>query len=359
MITKNIIDLIAKFKEHYEKYKDPNYNETQTRREFIDPFFKELGWDIDNIEGNAEHYKEVIHEDRVKIGSNTKSPDYSFRIGGQRKFFVEAKKPSVDLKNSKDAVFQLRRYGWTAGLTLCILTDFEEFCVYQTNNIKPDKEDNPTKGRVFYCRFDELQNKCTQFPEFETNWDFIAGTFTKKAITTGRFDKFADKKKKSQETFDEAFLKSIQGYRKVLAENIVLRNKQILFETQDIEFVKEQHLNDAVRKTIDRLVFLRIAEDRGIEEFGQLLRASQNKDVYKSLLYMFDIADQKYNAGLLMLDNSLAKYRLQWKPQLTTAEAINLTVKWYLEYLSGNKNMLEITRQQINSFLEVNTTRLN
>ena len=298
MITKNIIDLIEKFSEHYDKYKQTDYNETQTRREFIDPFFKELGWDVDNVEGNAEHYKEVIHEDRVKIGGNTKSPDYSFRIGGQRKFFVEAKKPSVDLKNSKDAVFQLRRYGWTAKLTLCILTDFEEFCVYQTNNIKPDKEDNTTKGRVFYCRFDELQNKCTQFPDFQTNWDFIEGTFTKKAITTGRFDKFANKKKKSQETFDEVFLKSIQEYRKILAENIVLRNKQILFETKEIEFVKEQHLNDAVRKTIDRLIFLRIAEDRGIEEFEQLLRATKSKEVYKSLLYIFDIADQKYNAGL-------------------------------------------------------------
>ncbi len=293
-----IKELVLKFKEHYERYKDTNYNETQTRREFIDPFFKELGWDIDNTGGFAESYKEVIHEDRVKIGSNTKSPDYSFRVGGQRKFFVEAKKPSVDLKNSKDAVFQLRRYGWTAGLTLCILTDFEEFCVYQTNNIKPDKDDNPTKGRIFYCRFDELENKCTQIDGFETNWDFIIGTFTKEAILKGRFDKLADKKKKSQETFDEAFLKSIQEYRKILAENIVLRNKSILFETKEIEILKEKHLNEVVRKTIDRLIFLRIAEDRGVEEFEQLSRIAKGKSVYKSLLYLFNTSDQKYNAGL-------------------------------------------------------------
>lgn len=84
------------------------------------------------------------------------------------------------------------------------------------------------------------------------------------------------------------------------------------------------------------------------------------QNIMPNLEYIIQTDDSSpHEAGLLMLDNSLAKYRLQWKPQLTTAEAINLTVKWYLEYLSGNKNMLEITRQQINSFLEVNTTRLN
>ena len=134
MIPQKILDLIANFGEHFDVYKR-DYNETQTRRDFIDPFFKELGWDIDNEAGNSENYRDVVHEDRLLVGKTIKAPDYSFRIGGQRKFFVEAKKPSIDLYNSKDAVFQLRRYGWTAGLSLCILTDFEEFAVYQTKMI--------------------------------------------------------------------------------------------------------------------------------------------------------------------------------------------------------------------------------
>jgi len=71
-----------------------SYNETQIRREFIDPLFKALGWDIDNQQGHAEAYKDVIHEDAIKVGGATKAPDYCFRIGGVRKFFVEAKKPS-------------------------------------------------------------------------------------------------------------------------------------------------------------------------------------------------------------------------------------------------------------------------
>jgi len=66
------------------------------RREFIDPMFAALGWDVDNRAGYAEAYKDVIHEDAIKVGGATKAPDYCFRVGGTRKFFVEAKKPAVD-----------------------------------------------------------------------------------------------------------------------------------------------------------------------------------------------------------------------------------------------------------------------
>jgi hypothetical protein len=90
-----VCDLVARFGQHVEAYTQQTYNETQVRREFIDPFFKALGWDVDNVAGHAEAYKDVIHEDAIKVGGSTKAPDYCFRIGGVRKFFVEAKKPSV------------------------------------------------------------------------------------------------------------------------------------------------------------------------------------------------------------------------------------------------------------------------
>ena len=128
---KEIMDLVERFESNLASYKSGHYNETQVRREFVDPFFKALGWDIDNEQGFAEAYKDVIHEDAIKIGATTKAPDYSFRIGGQRKFFLETKKPSVDIKDDIHPAFQLRRYAWTAKtLPLSILTDFEEFSVY-------------------------------------------------------------------------------------------------------------------------------------------------------------------------------------------------------------------------------------
>ena len=92
---KTILELVERFELHAEAYRRQEYNETQVRREFIDPLFKALGWDVDNEAGHAEVYKDVIHEDAIKVGGSTKAPDYGFRIGGVRKFFVEAKKPSV------------------------------------------------------------------------------------------------------------------------------------------------------------------------------------------------------------------------------------------------------------------------
>ena len=72
---KEIVDLVERFESNLESYKSGHYNETQVRREFVDPFFKALGWDIDNEEGFAEAYKDVIHEDAIRIGSTTKAPN--------------------------------------------------------------------------------------------------------------------------------------------------------------------------------------------------------------------------------------------------------------------------------------------
>ena len=109
-IPKQVAELIARFDQNIEAYQSQVYNETQVRREFIDPFFEALGWDVANKAGYAEAYKDVIHEDAIKIGGATKAPDYYFRIGGARKFFVEAKKPAVSIKEDFDPAYQLRRY---------------------------------------------------------------------------------------------------------------------------------------------------------------------------------------------------------------------------------------------------------
>ena len=117
-----IAALVERFTEQLPSYKKSDYNETLTRRDFIDPFFKALGWDMNNSAGNAEAYREVIHEDKIKIGSATKAPDYSFRLpGGKRLFFVEAKKPSVYVKDEILPAYQVRRYAWSAKLRLYLL----------------------------------------------------------------------------------------------------------------------------------------------------------------------------------------------------------------------------------------------
>jgi len=150
-----IEELVLRFTEQIDSYKSGQYNETLTRRDFIDPFFKALGWDIDNSQGYAEAYREVIHEDKVKIGRATKAPDYSFRLGGgKRLFFVEAKKPSIDVKGDIAVAYQIRRYGWSAKLPVSIITDFEEFAVYDCTK-KPNPSDKAGVARIKYLRYDK------------------------------------------------------------------------------------------------------------------------------------------------------------------------------------------------------------
>ena len=125
-VPQEILKLVERFDSQREAYQSGKYNEAQIRAEFIDPLFKALGWDINNEQSYAEAYKDVIHEDAIKIGGATEAPDLCFQIGGTRKFFVECKKPSVNIKDNVHPAYQLRRYAWSARLPLSILTDFRE-----------------------------------------------------------------------------------------------------------------------------------------------------------------------------------------------------------------------------------------
>ena len=168
-----------KFEENIQQYQTALYDEAKTRMDFIDKFFELLDWDVRNNNGYSEQYREVVIEDKVKIQGRQKAPDYSFRVGHERKFFVEVKKPSVNVKSATEPAFQVRRYGYSAKLPLSILTNFEEFAVYDTR-IKPEKTDDASVARIFYCRYED----------YLSNFDFLYNTFSKEAILKGRLDWF-------------------------------------------------------------------------------------------------------------------------------------------------------------------------
>ncbi len=271
--------LVRRFEDNLDAYRSGHYNEAQVRLEYIDPFFKALGWDIHNEQGFAEAYKDVVHEDSIKVGGGHKAPDYSFRVGGIRKFFLEAKRPLVDIKGDPHLAYQLRRYAWSAKLPLSILTDFEEFAVYDCR-IRPVQTDKASQARIMYLRFTEYLER----------WDELQGLFSKDAIHKGTFDRFVESSKKKRGTaeVDKAFLGEIEAWRDELARNIALRNGD----------VTQREVNFAVGRTIDRLIFLRICQDRGIEDYGQLQALLNGHNVYARLKQIYHKADDKYNSGL-------------------------------------------------------------
>ena len=275
-----IIELVEDFKENKHEYTNPYvFDEENTKVKFLNPFFEALGWNVRN-EGLSARFREVVFEDSIKVGKKTKAPDYSFRLGGERIFFVEAKKPSRDIANDKEHAFQVRRYGWSAKLPLCILTDFEELAIYDTT-IKPDKNQSASIGRIKYYKYTEYIEK----------WDEIYNIFSKDAVLSGKFDNYANNvkhDKKGTTEIDDEFLKEIEEWRLLLARNIALRNPELSIED----------LNYAVQLTIDRIIFLRIAEDRGIERYGRLYDLLKKEEIYKNFTKICKEADQKYNSGL-------------------------------------------------------------
>ena len=208
-----------------------------------------------------------------------------------------SKKPSINIKEGIEPAFQVRRYAYTAGLPVSILTDFEEFAVYDTR-IKPNKNDKAIIARIFYCTYEE----------YEKNFDFLFNTFSKDAIQKGKLKKYTQdgKRKKGTQPVDKELLKQIEGWRTTLERNIALRNKEL-----DI-----YQLNEAVQKIIDRIIFLRIAEDRNTETYNSLKDYSEQENIYEILVKYFSVSNNKYNSGLfasvdwldkLVVDNKILK----------------------------------------------------
>jgi len=274
-----IKSLLEKYEFHRQTYILGKYNETQLRREFVDKFFSTLGWDVDNNKGFSEKYKEVLHEEPVRIRGTTLFFDYTFRIGGARKFIVETKKPSVRIKDDAQAALQLRRYAWNQKLPLSILTNFEEFAIYD-GRIKPENGDAASKARTEYFTFKEYPEK----------WDWLVSIIAPDSILQGSFDKYVEttKGKRGTVSVDDDILAEIEQWRDALAKNIALRNPSLTVE----------ELNSVVQRTIDRILFLRICEDRGIEDYETLHKLLEGEQVYGRICQLFRNADDKYNSGL-------------------------------------------------------------
>ncbi len=123
----------------------------------------------------------------------------------------------------------------------------------------------PSKGRILYLTY----------KDYLEQWEEIEAIFSKNAILKGSFDKYAQDKRGKRGTaqVDSAFLEEIAGWREILARNIALRNPEL--DTRD--------LNYAVQATVNRIVFLRICEDRGIERLMKMEDLLQGERVYPRL----------------------------------------------------------------------------
>ena len=275
-----IKQLIEKYEADRDFYLTSKYNETQLRSDFLDPFFELFGWDIKNNTGKPTNEREVVLEEALKANASehSKKPDYTFRLFSERKFFLEAKKPCVAIDSNNDAAKQVRRYGFTARLKISVLSNFEYLIIYDTS-IKVEKEDTYHKAII----------KKYHYTEYERKFDEIKQLLGKKSVYSGAFDsEWKDIEARiNHYSVDNLFLSQINEWR------IALGSEIHKYETA----IDEQQLNDIVQSYLNRILFLRVCEDRNLEDYQTLLKFANAND-FNALINKFREADKRYNSGL-------------------------------------------------------------
>jgi type I restriction-modification system DNA methylase subunit len=297
-----IKQLVADFKAQEAAYLSPSYQESQVRQDFIDKFFTALGWDVTHERQKNPYEQEVHIENKVKMaGSSQRRADYAFYLSPNfrdPKFFVEAKKPSRNLANADD-YYQAIRYGWNAKTPLAILTDFEEFHILDCR-FKPDINDALNRKVAAFHYTDYADNE---------KFAYINYLFSRDAVAAGAIDKRATELPKPRgkggkkgasrgayQAVDEAFLEELDEYRITLAKAFKKANEKL----------EGEELTEAVQRTIDRLVFIRFLEDKGIEEKA-IINLKGQKSAWKAFINLCKRCEPKYN-GLVfkphrVLDN--------------------------------------------------------
>jgi len=261
--------------EKYEKVRDSgklkSYTEEETKNVFIKPLFELLGWDFSKKE-------EVSAEENI----SGKRVDHGFYINDRIKFYLEAKRLSADLHN-EDFANQTIRYSWNKGAVWAVLTDFESIKVFNAQDIKRSLADK----LYFEIPYTDYLNR------FDQLW-----LLSKECFENDSLDKDAEAhgKKFQRIPVTSLLYEDLEKCREMLTKELGQMNEKV---SPDL-------LDEGVQKLLDRLIFIRVAEDRGVEDkiLIPLVREARfgngNGKLYESMVKKFREFDSFYNSNLFL-----------------------------------------------------------
>jgi type I restriction-modification system DNA methylase subunit len=251
------------------------YNEENTKAEFIEPLFDALGWDVRNI----DHKDEVTREEKI----SKDRVDYSFRIDGIPKFFLEAKGLRTNLDDPKFAE-QAITYSWNKGCTWAVLTDFEAIKIFNAEWHSQNFDYSQNHLKTITCH--ELINR------FDELW-----LLSKESFEEGLLDKESENwgKKIKKRPVDKQLLEDFTSFRGILFRNILKLNSH--------KNLKQEEIDQAIQRILDRLIFIRNSEDRELEEKQLIynLRTWEERGKGQLLRYLrqvFTYFDTHYNSRI-------------------------------------------------------------
>src|SRR3989338_6616083 len=266
---KTIQQLIAKYETVKATGAIKKYSEEDTKNSFIIPLFEALGWDFYDR-------NEVTSEEQI----SGKRVDYGVYLNGAVKFYLEAKPLKADI-HREDYAEQAIRYSWNKGINWAILTDFESLLVF--NALSPEKS---LHGKKYF----EIS-----YTEYVTRFDQL-WLLSKEAFGKNLLDQEAEKhgKKLQKVSVTESLSQDLNECRRKLTEAFLTWNKEV---SPDL-------IDEGVQKLLDRLIFIRAAEDRKIEPptlrpmVNEWRASDRDKSLYQRMIGKFRELDAIYNSNL-------------------------------------------------------------
>ncbi len=247
------------------------YNEDNTRKDFILPLFRALEWDTQDA-------REVAAEEKVSRGF----VDFSFRLAGVPRFMLETKRIGENLDDPRWAQ-QAIDYAYHKDVTWAVLSDFEGLKVLNAEF----KESNPLSATFKGFTFEDY------LPRLDELWMLSRTSFAE-----GLLDREAEKvyKKSIKTPITQTLFDNLKDWRADLYKNLRAYNRDKLYTPKMID--------DAVQRILDRLIFIRTAEDREVEceNLLALVRELRDRnrmnDLIPALNRRFRELDGVYNSQL-------------------------------------------------------------
>jgi type I restriction-modification system DNA methylase subunit len=270
-----VVALVSKYEQRKKSGEIKRLGEADTREDFISPLFKALGW---NMENDLNRNDSVSKEENIA----GKRSDYSFRINGIPKFFLEAKSlKEENIQTNSEYVKQAINYAWMKSCSWAVLCNFETIAVYNA-----DWKDSNYGNNVLFIFHpgDFLTN-----PKFKM--------LSKKSFENNELDTYAkvNYKKQLKYRIDKQLLQDMIHFREVLSKDIVRNNQD--------KHLNQDNIDESVQRILDRLIFIRNAEDRGLEgnRIQSVVRQWYEKGkghLVKEISGIYKEYDDKYNSKL-------------------------------------------------------------
>jgi type I restriction-modification system DNA methylase subunit len=273
-VKQEIQKLIDKFERITSEGKYKKYNEENTKKDFILPLFRILGWKVEDSD-------EVKAEEKV----SKKRVDYAFRLHGVPKFYLECKPFRENISDPKYAK-QAIEYAWNKSVTWAVLCNFEGMRVFNAEWKWNDKQ--PTRNQFLDLRYNEYNVSCFKYLTWLSREKFEQGILDKQATILG--------KKTKKLPISKQLLADFTDYRSILSKDILRNNPK--------EDLSQDELDEIVQRILDRIIFIRTCEDKEIEsdKLESLVRiyGDKEKNLYKKLSEKFRAYDEGYNSKLFL-----------------------------------------------------------